>query len=508
MTAPREPHRSPSSPDRLPSPRGGRPSSQTASAAARPAGLACLALSGSLALPATAEAQTPTCTLNTGDLWCRVVTVEKDSFVYGFLDATTGALSDTGFSVGTNSYTIENVWVAAGLLSFGLTSALTTAGQAKLVLHVVGSAEFAFSAADAGVNNSYRWMNSGLDWSSTSSVTLRLRDATASTNNAPAFTSSTTFNPAENQTTVGTVAASDSDMGDEVTGYVLSGGADQALFAIDGTSGALTFQTAPNYEDPQDTDNAYLVEVQATSGTGDREQTGTQTITVTVMNADEGQTGTVSIDDTAPMVDDALTASTADVADPDGLPDPFAPTWQWYSTPAGGAETVISGATSATYTVVAADLGAALTAKARWTDVGGFANTLASAPTNAVTATDSGTLPELRVADASATEGEDVTFTVTLSAASTQAVTATWTASIGSGDTAVEADLWSPTTGTVSIAAGQTTATFTVPAAEDTADEEDETFTVTLSGVSTNAQLASDPTATGTIIDDDAPPPR
>ena len=249
------------------------------------------------------------------------------------------------------------------------------------------------------------------------------------------------------------------------------------------------------------------MEVQATSGTGDREQTGTQTITVTVMNADEGQTGTVSIDDTAPMVDDALTASTADVADPDGLPDPFAPTWQWYSTPAGGAETVISGATSATYTVVAADLGAALTAKASWTDVGGFANRLASAPTNAVTATDSGTLPELRVADASATEGEDVTFTVTLSAASTQAVTATWTASIGSGDTAVEADLGSPPTGTVSIAAGQTTATFTVPAAEDTADEEDETFTVTLSGVSTNAQLASDPTATGTIIDDDAPPP-
>ena len=103
------------------------------------------------------------------------------------------------------------------------------------------------------------------------------------------------------------------------------------------------------------------------------------------MNADEGQSGTVSIDDTAPMVGDALTASTANVADPDGLPDPFAPTWQWYRTPADGAEAVISGAASATYTVVAADLGAALTAKASWTDVGGFANTLASAPTAAVT---------------------------------------------------------------------------------------------------------------------------
>ena len=34
---------------------------------------------------------------------------------------------------------------------------------------------------------------------------------------------------------------------------------------------------------------------------------------------------------------------------------------------------------------------------------------------------------------------------------------------------------------------------------QDTDNEADETFTVTLSGVSTNATLAADPTATGTI---------
>ena len=108
------------------------------------------------------------------------------------------------------------------------------------------------------------------------------------TNAAPAFTSSATFNPAENQTAVGTVEAEDSDTTDEITGYALSGGADQALFSIN-DSGVLTFQVSPNYEAPQDanTDNAYLVTVQATSGTGDREQTAPQTITVTVMDADE-----------------------------------------------------------------------------------------------------------------------------------------------------------------------------------------------------------------------------
>ena len=108
-------------------------------------------------------------------------------------------------------------------------------------------------------------------------------------NAAPSFTSAATFNPAENQTAVGTVVASDDDASDDITDYEISGGTDQALFSIGSTSGALTFQAAPNYEDPQDanTDNAYLVVVQATSGTGDREKTGTQTITVTVMDANE-----------------------------------------------------------------------------------------------------------------------------------------------------------------------------------------------------------------------------
>ena len=107
-------------------------------------------------------------------------------------------------------------------------------------------------------------------------------------NAAPSFTSSAaTFTPAENQTAVGTVAASDRRHDDDITGYEISGGADRALFSIN-NSGVLTFQAAPNYEDPQDadTDNAYLVVVQATSGTGDREQTATQTITVTVMDDD------------------------------------------------------------------------------------------------------------------------------------------------------------------------------------------------------------------------------
>ena len=105
-------------------------------------------------------------------------------------------------------------------------------------------------------------------------------------NAAPAFSSDDAFDAAENQTAAGTVLATDSDSEDDITGYAITGGADQNLFSIVATSGALTFKSAPNYEDAQDqgTNNTYVVEVQATSGTGEREKTVTQTITVTVTN--------------------------------------------------------------------------------------------------------------------------------------------------------------------------------------------------------------------------------
>ena len=107
-------------------------------------------------------------------------------------------------------------------------------------------------------------------------------------NAAPTFDSATTFDAAENQTAVGTVEASDSDTGDDITSYVLSGGADQSFFSIGSDTGVLTFKAAPNFEAPSDADTngGYVVTVQATSGTGDREQTATQTITVTVTDDD------------------------------------------------------------------------------------------------------------------------------------------------------------------------------------------------------------------------------
>ena len=154
---------------------------------ARPlAAAALLALSGALALPATAQAQAiSTCTPSAGDLWCGVVTVGEFSLnlTHGF--GTTGSLSDTTFLVEANRYTINGLYVDGpgapnpGKLTFRLTSALTAADRAKLVLHVDGnSGSFAFDDATHPVTNDhqhYTWDGTGLDWSSKTYVTLRLR---------------------------------------------------------------------------------------------------------------------------------------------------------------------------------------------------------------------------------------------------------------------------------------------------------------------------------------------
>ena len=109
------------------------------------------------------------------------------------------------------------------------------------------------------------------------------------TNAAPDFTSKDRFEVGENETAVGTVIATDADTRDYITSYAISGGDDHALFSIT-RLGALTFDgNGADFHRPVDVgrDNSYLLTVEATSGTGDRVRTATQTITVEVVNVNE-----------------------------------------------------------------------------------------------------------------------------------------------------------------------------------------------------------------------------
>lgn len=130
--------------------------------------------------------------------------------------------------------------------------------------------------------------------------------------NAPVITSNggdntATASVAENTTAVTKVAATDLDPGTTLT-YSIEGGADATLFAIDKTSGALAFNTAPDFEHPTDSggDNVYNVTVRASDGT----LSDTQAIAVTVMDVNEAPVITsTAVSQTIPETDVALTSS-------------------------------------------------------------------------------------------------------------------------------------------------------------------------------------------------------
>ena len=135
------------------------------------------------------------CTLNIGDLWCGVVTVAEvktnaDALVgHGFADGaglSAGSLAgypdDTMFSVGDNDYTISAAYIQVptgstltGTLFVLLSADLTDDDKAVLVLTVDDTTTpFEFSDATKGSTGLYSWGLSGLDWSSTTTVTVRL----------------------------------------------------------------------------------------------------------------------------------------------------------------------------------------------------------------------------------------------------------------------------------------------------------------------------------------------
>ena len=329
-------------------------------------------------------------------------------------------------------------------------------------------------------------------------------DGSRTTDNvAPSFTTSATLSIPENTSHL-TVVAEDNDAGDDITGYAITGGADNLFFAgVD--FGDLQFDAAPNYENPQDSgaDNTYEVTVQATSGTGTREMTATRTFTVTVTDVNEKSAKPDK--PTLAAVSGSSTSLTATWTKPDlnGGPDITGYDLQYKESTESSWEDFAHTGTAVTTTITG--LTADTSYEARVLAKNGETDSDWSDASDAVSTNAGTALPTLSIADAEGAEGSITLFPLTLSAAASGDVTVTCTASFESGDTAAAADLValvSPAT----IQAGSTTGQCATVSAQDTIDENNETFTVTLSGVSSNAQLAADPTAEGTIEDDDPAP--
>ena len=137
-------------------------------------------------------------------------------------------------------------------------------------------------------------------------------------------------------------------------------GTDAAHFSIDEPPGALRFAEAADYESPQDqgTNNVYDVTVVASASGSSMNKTVAVTVT------DEDETGVLSLSSTRPSSGTALTAT---LSDPDGITDGTT-TWGWERSTGRNKWVSISGATSASYTPVAADTNAFLRVKATYDD--------------------------------------------------------------------------------------------------------------------------------------------
>ena len=195
-----------------------------------------------------------------------------------------------GSTISALPVTVSTGTVESGAFTVSRTSGTTDAVTADITGTLPGLPTGTFDITYLPSSQTGLRSHRGYELIKSTSLPLTVIDGEG--NNAPSFTSPASFSAKENQTAAGTVVATDEDTDDSVTGYTLTGGADQDLFEIDDSSGVLTFKTAPDFENPADVasttppndadNNEYIVEVTATSGTGGRVKTTAQTITVTV----------------------------------------------------------------------------------------------------------------------------------------------------------------------------------------------------------------------------------
>ena len=194
--------------------------------------------------------------------------------------------SDANFTVDENQTAIGTV-VAED--PFGASVSYTLSGtDASAMTLDASSGELVFnSAPDYETKASYSAIvtATGGTEATDQNITITIKNLNEY---SPIITSTATFNAAENQTSIGTVTATDADTSETVTFSISS-------TDIEITSaGVLTFTSAPDYE----TKSSYSATVTATDGTNST----TQDITVSILD----------VNDNAPVFTSSATFSAAE----------------------------------------------------------------------------------------------------------------------------------------------------------------------------------------------------
>ena len=208
--------------------------------------------------------------------------------------------AQAGVSISVDENTASTIYTAQAsnvdpgdILTYsisGTDSSLFTIGSSSGELSFNTAPDYE-NPSDNGKDNTYE-----LTITATDSIGKQAQQSlTISVNNlndnSPQFAlASSAFDVLENATAVATIAATDAD-GDDLS-FSLISTTDSSHFTLDPASGALSFNQAPDFETPQDSnaDNTYELELSASDGT----LSTSQAISVTVTNIDEAPTFTAA----------------------------------------------------------------------------------------------------------------------------------------------------------------------------------------------------------------------
>ena len=280
----------------------------------------------------------------------------------------TGALSQTEFTLGGDDYTVKMVVEGDdGLLSFGLDRRLRT----DFTLNVGG---VPFSSEDAsttktGFVHTYQWDKGTVDWSVGDEVELSL---------------TVMGTPATGQPTIsGRVQVGETLMA-STSGIADQDGLDNASFSYQwlADDSAITDATGSTYTlVPADRGKTIKVKVSFADDANNLETLTSAAMAAVAARPNSPPTGLPTISGTV-QVGETLTADTSGIADEDGL-DNVSYGYQWI---AGAAD--IDGATGSTYALVPVDVGKAIKVKVSFTDDAKNQEALTSAATAAVAAAD------------------------------------------------------------------------------------------------------------------------
>ena len=196
---------------------------------------------------------------------------------------------DTAIDYQENSTAVVETYTATD--ADGDTITWDVTGTDSALFAISSSGELTFNSPpdyedpqDDGVNNTYAVTVEATAGGDT--VTVDVTVTVTDVNEAPTITGDTAPDYPENGTTVVETYTATDPEGDPITSWDVTG-TDSALFAIS-SSGELTFNSPPDYEDPQDdgANNTYAVTVEATAIGG----TSTEDVTVTVTDVNEAPT--------------------------------------------------------------------------------------------------------------------------------------------------------------------------------------------------------------------------